>query len=146
MTTARNERQGNVVLASMTGLFALAEAGLAAIGLLVWNAQRGGHLTGTEAATFILLGASAAVGVVVLLLATIALARGPRGHEIARLTSGLAWLRVAGVILALSAIAIGLGISAIAGLFETFGAVVALLDAFAAVLVTGVAVRRTRRG
>jgi hypothetical protein len=146
MTTARNERQGNGVLASMTGLLVLADAGLTAIGLLVWNAQRGGHLTGAEAATFILLGASAAVGVVVLALATVALARRTRGYELARVASGLAWLRVAGVVVALAAIAIGLGLSAIAGLFQTFGAAVTLIDAFAAVFVTGVAVRRTRQG
>jgi hypothetical protein len=60
--------------------------------------------------------------------------------------SGLAWVRVAGVVVALAAIAIGLGLSAIAGLFQTFGAAVTLIDAFAAVFVTGVAARRTRQG
>jgi cytochrome bd-type quinol oxidase subunit 2 len=146
MTTAQTEGRRNLVLASLTGILVLADGGLAALGAMVWNAQRRGDLTGTQAATFILLGVSAALGAVVLLLVLIALARGGRGRRAARLASGLAWLRMATVLIALTTIAIRLGISATAGFFETFGAAVAVADAVIALIVTGVAVRRTRRG
>lgn len=146
MNTARNEGRGSLLLAALTGILVLADGGLVGLGLMVWNAQRRGNLTGTEAATFTLLGASAAVGAVVLLLALIALARGARGRGVARLASMLAWLRAAGVIIVLMAIAIRLGGSAIAGVFEMSGAVVAVADSVGALLVTGVAARRTRQG
>jgi hypothetical protein len=135
-----------VALASLTGVLVLAEGGFAAIGLLVWNGHRTGHLSTAEAATFTLLGASAAAGAVIMVLALIGLARGFRGHGIARLAATLAWLRLAGVIIALVAIATAFGTSAIVGTFPTFGAVVAVADAILALIVTGVAVRRTRRG
>jgi uncharacterized membrane protein (DUF485 family) len=146
MTTPPAERRGSPVLASLTGILVLAEAGLAALGVTIWNAQRHGHLTGAEAATFVLLGASAAVGAVVYLLGLIALARGAQGRELARLASSLAWLRTAGVLIALIAFVLLIGTSAIAGILETFGAVLAVLDALVAVYVTGVAVRRTSGG
>jgi hypothetical protein len=146
MSSVPAGRPGNLVLASLTGILVLAEGGLAALGLLVRNAQQRGNLTSTEAATFVLLGTSAAVGAVVLFLALVALARGPKGHSLARVASGLAWLRLAGVIAALMVIAIQLGVAAVAGMLETFGAAVAVLDALIAVIVTGVAVRRTRHG
>jgi hypothetical protein len=146
MTTAGTGRRGNLVLASLTGILVVADGVLAAIGWMVWSAQRRGNLSGPEAATFILVGASAAVGAVALLLALIAVTRGSRGHRAARFASALAWLRLAGVIIALIAMAIRLGISAIAGPFETFGAVVAVADALFALIVTGVAVRRTGHG
>lgn len=137
---------GSPVLASLTGILVLADAGLAALGATVWNAQRHGNLTGGEAATFMLLGASAALGAVVYLFTLIALARGAQGRGLARFVSRLAWLRTAAVIITLIAFVILIGISAIAGALETFGAVLAVLDALAAVYVTGVAVRRTSRG
>ena len=143
MTAARPPRQGSLLLASLTGILVLADVGLAAIGLLVWNAQRRGDLTAAEAATFTLLGASAAAGAVVLLLALIALVRGPRGHGIARLAAGLAWLRLAAVIVTLAVIAIRLGGAAIAGTFATFGAVVTVAEAVIVLIVTGAALRRT---
>jgi len=146
MTTPPAERGGSPVLASLTGILVLADAGLAALGVTVWNAHRHGHLTGAEAATFMLLGASAAIGAVVYLFTLIALARGTHGRGLARLASRLAWLRTAGVVIALIAFVILIGVSAIAGALETFGIVLAVLDALAAVYVTGVAVRRTRGG
>jgi len=146
VNTARTDGRGSLVLASLTGVLVLADGGLAALGLMVWNALRRGNLTGPEAATFTLLGASAAVGVVVLLLALIALARGARGRGVARFGATLAWLRMAGVITALMAIAVRLGASSVAGVFETSGAVVALADAVGALIVTGVAVRRSHHG
>ena len=141
------ERTGRrAALASLTGILALIDGGLAAIGLLVFNAHRDGHLTAAEAATFTLLGASAAVGAAIMLLAVAALARGSRGHGLARLAAGIAWLRLAGVIIALVAIATAFGTAAIVGTFETFGALVAVADAVLALIVTGIAVRRTRHG
>lgn len=146
MTSRPAERRGSPVLAALTGILVLADAGLAALGATVWNAQRHDHLTSAQAATFILLGASAALGAVVYLFTLIALARGAQGHGLARFASRLARLRAAGVIIALIAFVILIGISVIAGALETFGAVLAVLDALAAAYVTGVAVRRTSRG
>ncbi|MCU7723852.1 hypothetical protein ODJ79_09015 [Actinoplanes sp. KI2] len=144
MSAERTDRRAT--LASLTGVLALVDGGFAAIGLLVFNAHRSGHLSAAEAATFTLFGASAAVGAVVMLLAATALARGPRGHGIARVASGVAWLRLAGVIITLVAIATAFGSSAIIGMFETVGAVVAVADAVFALLITGIALRRTRHG
>lgn len=146
MTPARTEGRRSLVLASLTGTLVLADGGLAAIGLMVWAAHRRGDLTAPESATFILLGVSAVVGAVVLLLTVIALARGVQGRGLARVASALAWLRMAGVIIALMAIAVRLGVSAIAGFFETSGAVVAVAESAGVLIVTGVAVRRTRHG
>jgi hypothetical protein len=137
---------GRVALASLTGILALVDGGFAAIGLLVFNAHRTGHLSTAEAATFTLLGAGAAVGAIIMLLALIAFARGTRGHGIARITAGMAWLRLAAVIIALVAIAAAFGTTAIVGAFQTFGAAVAVADAILALIVTGIAVRRTRHG
>jgi hypothetical protein len=146
VTSTPAARRGSPLLAALTGVVILADGALVGIGVLVLNLWRNGNLGTSEAATFMLMGASAAVGAVVMLLAAIALARGPRGRGLARLASGLAWLRVLGVFVALAAIAVWLGGSAIAGSFETFGAVVALADAFFALVMTGVAVRRTGSG
>jgi len=146
MTSAPAGGQGSPLLAALAGIMILVDGVLVAIGVLVWGAQRNGNLTASEAATFTLLGASAAVGAVVMLLAAIALARGRRGHGTARLASGLAWMRVAAVLIALVVIAISLGGAAIAGSFETFGAVVAVVEASLALVVTGTAVRRTSHG
>jgi hypothetical protein len=146
MAARGTEPRGRVALASLTGVLALVDGLFAAIGLLVWNGHRTGHLSTAEAATFVLLGASAAAGAVIMLLALIALARGPRGHGVARLATGIAWLRFAGVLIALAAIATAFGTTAIVGDFQTFGAVVAVADAILALIVTGVASRRTRHG
>ncbi|GAB1644271.1 hypothetical protein [Krasilnikovia sp. MM14-A1259] len=133
-----------IAAAALTGLLILVDGALTAIGLLVRSGQQRGNLSRTEAATFVLVGASAGVGMVILLLAMVALARGTRGHSLAKAASASAWLRTAGVIIALIAIAISRGIAAIAGLFESFGAAVALFDALIAVFATNVAERRTR--
>ncbi|MFI7599176.1 hypothetical protein [Actinoplanes sp. NPDC049681] len=50
------------------------------------------------------------------------------------------------MIVALVVIAIALGISAIAGLTESFGAAVAVLDALIGMFLASVAERRTRHG
>jgi len=146
MTSAPTGGRASPLLAALAAIMILADGLLAAIGVLVFNAQRNGNLTAPEAATFILLGASAAVGTVVMLLAAIAFARGPRGRGAARLASGLAWLRLAGVLIAIAVIAVWLGSSAIAGSFETFGAAIAAAEAALALVVTGAAVRRTNQG
>lgn len=146
MTSAPAAGRGSPLLATLAAIMVVADGMLVAIGVLVLNAQRDGNLTGSEAATFLLMGASAAVGAVLMLLAAIALARGDRGRGTARLASGLAWLRVLAVPVALVVIVIRLGGSALGGSFEMSGAVVALVDAFFAVVVTGAAVRRTGGG
>jgi len=135
-----SERPGTLSLAVLTGMLALADGALAALGLLIWNALWRGDLTGTEAATLLLLGGSAAVGALVYVLALLALARGRQG---ARSTSALALLRVAGVLGALVLIPVRFGFDAIAGPTETFGAVVALAEVLGALTVTRVIRRRT---
>jgi hypothetical protein len=145
MSAIGNGRRSNVALAVLTGILVLADAGLAALGALVWRAHQRGDLTGSEAATFALLGVSAAVGAAVLLVAAGALVRGVRGHRLAGFTSVVSWLRVVAVVIALMVITIRLGTSAVAGLLETFGAVIAVGEALMVVFVSTVAVRRTRR-
>lgn len=135
-------RRGNSALAALTGLMALADAGLALLGLLVWNAYRGDHLTGSEAATFTLLGVSAAIGALILLTAAFGLARNSQG--ITRLATTLAGLRVAAVAVALAVIAIQIGGSALAGVLETTGAVVAVFETLITLWVAAIAARRTR--
>ncbi|MDY7087735.1 MAG: hypothetical protein SYR96_21840 [Actinomycetota bacterium] len=135
-------RRGNSALAALTGLMALADAGLALLGLLIWNAYRRDNLTGSEAATFTLLGVSAAIGTLILLTAAIGLARHSQGAT--RLATTLAGFRTAAIVGALAVIAIQIGSSALAGLLETTGAVVAVFDALIALWVTAVAARRTR--
>lgn len=133
-------------MATLTAVLILADGALAAIGVMVFTAHRDGHLTAQEAATFTVLGVSAALGTVVMLLAAIAFARGTRGRAVARSASGLAWLRLAGVLIAVMVIAIQLGSTAITGYFQAFGAVMAVAEASLALIVTRAAVRRTRHG
>src|SRR4051812_2519724 len=74
-------------LAILTGILAMADGGLTAIALLVANARREGDLSAAEAATFLLVGVSAAAGVIVLILALIALSRGRAGRSVAQFAS-----------------------------------------------------------
>jgi hypothetical protein len=136
----------SLALASLTGVLILADGAFAAIALIVRNVYRDGNLTRTESATFILLGASALIGIVILFLALIAFARGGRGLGTAKLASALAWLRLAAVIIAIAVIAIRLGNAAVVGLFETFGALLAVGDAIVALVVASVAMGRARHG
>jgi hypothetical protein len=144
--TSTPTRGRNLVLAALTGILALTDCAFAALGWLIWATERRGDMTRPEAATFILLGVSAVVGAVVLLTALVALVRGPSGRGAARTASALAWLRLAGVLIALVAVTIWLGASAIVGLLQTFGLILALVDVAIALMVTGVAERRTRHG
>jgi hypothetical protein len=144
MTISPAGRGSDLATACLTGVLILVDAGLAALGLLVWDGRQRGDLTGPEAATFILLGASAAAGAVLLLLALVALARGGHGYGLARFAAGLAWLRVATVVLTVVAIAVARGLPTFAGLLPAVGASVAVFDAVMALVVAGVAVRRTR--
>ncbi len=146
MTGAPTTGRASPLLAALAGFMVLVDGALVAIGVLVWGAHRNGNLAAAEAATFSLLGASAAVGTVIMLLAAIAFARGPRGRGPAGFASGLAWLRLTGVLAAIMVIAIRLGGSAIVGAFETFGAVLAVAEATGALIVTGAAIRWTGRG
>jgi hypothetical protein len=138
--------RSRLALSVLTGVLVLADGALAALGVLVWDARRRGNLTESEAATSIVLGASAAAGALLLLIALIGLARGVRGHPAAQIASVLAWLRLAVVLVAPMVVAILLGLSAVAGVLETSAVVVAVVDALIGLLVTGVAVRRTRHG
>ncbi len=144
MTGPPPGRGSDLATACLTGVLILVDAGLAALGLLVWDGRQRGNLTGPKSATFILLGASAAVGAVLLLLTLVALARGRHGYGMARFAAGLAWLRVATVVLAVVAIAVTRGLPAFAGLLPAVGASVAGFDAVMALVVASVAVRRTR--
>jgi hypothetical protein len=71
------------------------------------------------------------------------LARGRRGHPIARLAAALAWLRQAGVIIALVAIATSFGTDAIVGSspLSAPSSPVAF-----GIIVTAMTARRTRHG
>ena len=132
-----------LALAMLTGILALTDGALAGIGLVVANARRQGHLSTAEAATFLLVGASAAIGVMILLLTLIALSRGAHGHAIAQLASVLAWLRLPCVIIALPVLALSFGFAAVSGVLQTAGAAVAVADALPTLVVTGVLLRRT---
>lgn len=123
-------RRGNSVLTAVTSVMALAEAGLALLDLLIWNAYRDNHVTSAEAATFTLLGASTAIGALILLIAAIGLASNDYGTV--RLTTAMAGLRAAVVVVVLAVIAIQVGGSALVGLLETTGALVAVIDALIA--------------
>jgi hypothetical protein len=146
MTNTPLRGSGSPLLAALAAMMIVLDGLLIGIGVLVFSAQRNGNLTASEAATFVLLGASGAVGAVVMLLATIAFARGLRGRTAARSASGLAWLRILAILIALAVIGIWLGSSALFGDFETFGAVITVVEALLALIVTGAASRRTRRG
>ena len=145
MTSAAGQGR-TILIASFTAVLVLTDGALAALGWKVWNAHQNNDFSSAEVATFALFGAAAVPGAVALLITLIAVARGSTGHRGARVASGLAWLRAAGVLVALAVIAIRFGASGIVGLLQSFGAVVAVADALIAVLVTGVAVRRTRHG
>ena|ERR1700754_505437 len=132
-------------LALLTGILALTDGALAGIGLVVANARRQGHLTTVEASTFLLVGASAATGVVILVLALLALSRGAGGHALAQLASVLAWLRLPCVIIALPTLALSFGFPAVSGVLQTAGAAVAVADALPALVITGVLLRRAPR-
>jgi hypothetical protein len=81
---------------------------------------------------------SATVGAVLGVLAMIALLRHSNG--LARGTLNLTWLRLGAVFVALVIIALTVGVSAVG----TVGMALAVGDAFAGFVVTGVATRRTR--
>ena len=146
MSTPPAGLRSNLVLASLSVIVAVADGGLAAIGWLTFNAHRHGHLSASEAAPFTLLGASATVGLIVTVLAAVALTRGARGRGTARVASGLAWTRTAGVIAALIVIPLWLGGAAIIGMLETFGVLLTAIDTIGALIVAGIAVRRTHHG
>ena len=134
----------NLVMAALTAVLIGVDAALAAIAVMVWSAHRDGNLTTAEAANFAVLGVSSAAGIVILSLALVALVRAGRGHRLSRAAAGLAWLRLAAVIIAVPIIALQLGAAAITELFPASGAVFAVTDALIAVIVTGAARRRTQ--
>ncbi|GIF01585.1 hypothetical protein [Paractinoplanes rishiriensis] len=142
MTAPRTDRRGSPLLAVLSAILLLADAGLAALGMLVFNSHQRGNLTDDEAATFLLLGVSAAAGTVIFFLTAVAFAL-PRGRRVARIAAVLAWLRTAGVLIAVAATVTSFGASAIIGAFETVGLILTAADTLAALIVTGIAVRRT---
>ena len=93
MTNPPARGRASPLLAALAAVMIVVDGLLIGIGVLVLGAQRGGNLTVSESATFVLLCASGAVGAVVMLLVAIAFARGLRGRTAARSASGLAWLR-----------------------------------------------------
>ena len=137
-------RPSALLLAALTLLLAVIDGILAMIGMMVWTTYRRGNLSAAEAATFSLAGASALIGAAIVVLAAIALARHNQG--LARLSSGLAWLRVAAVLIAILVLVLRLGSDAVAGTLATFGAILAIGDTLLAVFISGVAKRRTLQG
>ncbi|SDT74709.1 hypothetical protein [Actinoplanes derwentensis] len=140
MMAARTAHSGTTLLAVVGIVAALADGVLAAIGATSWQSYRSGALTVEQTGPFMVMGASAAVGAVLALLAMIALLRGGRG--LARATLRLTWLRLGAVFIALVAVTLIAGISA-AGVF---GVTLAVGDALGGFVVTGVAARRTTVG
>ena len=142
MTAAWSEQAGNTLLAAMMAVMVLADGVLAWLGAMAWQGHRNGMLTVGQAGPFAVMGVSAAVGALFALLAMIALLRGGRGHALARGTLNLTWLRLGAVLVALVIVVLTVGVSAMGIL----GMVLAVGDALAGFIVTGVAARRTRDG
>jgi hypothetical protein len=142
MTAARTEKTSTTLLAVMIIVYALAETGLAAMGAIAWRSYRDGDFTAVQAGPFIVMGASAAAGTILAILAMIALLRGERGRGLARGTLNLTWLRLGAVFIALAIVALTVGASATG----MFGMVLAIGDALAGFVVTGAVTRRTRSG
>ncbi|GGN96449.1 hypothetical protein GCM10010112_87710 [Actinoplanes lobatus] len=143
MTAARTERPSNVLLAVMSAVVAFADGVLAVLGATAWLGYRDGGFSGAEAAPFIVMGVSAAVGGVLALLAMIAFLRGRRGQGLARALVNLAWLRLGAVVIALAVVALTHSAATVA-VFSMFGIAVAVGDAVGGLIVTGAALRRTR--
>ena len=78
--------------------------------------------------------------------ATIAVARGRSGRRPGRAAWSLAWLRLAGVLVAAAVIAVVVGTDAVVGLAETFVVALAVLDALVAVVLTGTVRRLMQAG
>ncbi|GAA2714057.1 hypothetical protein [Actinoplanes palleronii] len=144
MTSPRPAAPGNALLGLLLGILVLAEAGLAALGALVWSACHRHSITAAEAASFTVLGVSAAAGAVITLLALIAVVRGRHGHRLARAAAGLHFARLLGLVVATVLIAGQLGIAAVAGLTETFALALAGVEVLGALYATTVVARRTR--
>jgi hypothetical protein len=139
-------RRRLVARAWLTGLLVCCDVAVVAIVGLVWAAQARGQVTADDVATFDLLGISAAAGAVIMALAlaaTVAVIRGRPGRGTAVTASSLAWLRLVAVIVGLAAIAVVAGLPSVIGLVESFVAGLAVVDASAAVAVTGTARRLT---
>ncbi|BCY08834.1 hypothetical protein [Actinoplanes sp. L3-i22] len=141
MTASRTENGRNTLLAVMIAAAALADALLAWLGATAWISYRDGGFTAAQAAPFAVMGVSAVVGVVLTLLAMIALMRGH--HGLARVAGVLTWLRLGAVTVALAVVTLGLGV---AGMFSVFGVVLAVGDALGGFVITAAAARRTRGG
>jgi Kef-type K+ transport system membrane component KefB len=130
--------------AVLTGMLALVDVAFAWLGWLMWTLHRDGPGQPSEAATFVLLGVSALVGAIVMLVATAAFLRGRRSA--ARAAAAIAWFRALTVVAVLAVLAGALGSSAILGLVPATGAAIAVADAIFAVLAAGAALRRTADG
>jgi hypothetical protein len=139
-------RPGNALLATVTGVVVLAEAGLAAIGYSAWTSLDDAGVAARDVAALTVAGASAAVGALVALLILIALARGLRGHRLAQVAAVLAGLRAAGVVVALGAVGMVLGLDAVIGTNVWLASGLAAGDALAGLVLAAVGMRRTRNG
>jgi len=131
--------------AALIGVLVMLDLALVAIVSLVWTAQRQGQVSGQETGTLTLLGISAAIGVVILLIllaATLSAGNPSASRPLATVGLTLAWLRLAGIITAPAVIAAALGMSAVIGLAESFVVALALLDALAALVVAAATRRR----
>ncbi|WP_043510958.1 MULTISPECIES: hypothetical protein [unclassified Actinoplanes] len=133
-------------MAITLGIHALADVALVWLGSLVWNAYRQGTLAATEAASVSILAVSAGVGAVITVVLQIGLLRGTNGRHLVQAAMALNLARLLGLLLALMITAARLGITALAGMMETFAAVIAVAEALGALYVTTVVSRRTSDG
>jgi hypothetical protein len=143
MTAARTRHGGNALLVVLIGVAALADGLVAGLGPMAWSDHRAGGFTTEEALPFAVAGMSAAVGVVLAVLAMIALLRGRAGRGLARAAVNLTWLRLGSVIIALAAVALTVGVTSV---FPLVGMALALGDSIGGLVVTGAAARRTGDG
>ncbi|GAA2888529.1 hypothetical protein Acy02nite_70350 [Actinoplanes cyaneus] len=144
LSTALDQLHGGIFLfwTGLAGaLVALADALLAWLGATAWLSYHDGGFTAAQAAPFAVMGASAVAGVMLTLLAVVALLRGH--HGLARATGTLTCLRLGAVTVALAVVTLLLGV---AGMFSLLGIVLDAGDAIGGFVVTGAATRRTRDG
>jgi hypothetical protein len=144
MANGSAEGVSNRVLGMLTMVLVLVDAGLVAINSIMWSAYRDGEVTAAEVAPFVLFAGSAALGVVVMLLAAAALFRDVRGHHLAEVAVVLAGLRVVAIPVAVVAVIVTVGTSSVSGPSDIFLIVLSAFEAVVELMVARVAATRTR--
>jgi hypothetical protein len=139
-----SEGVSNRVLGMLTLVLVLVDAGLVAINSIMWSAYRAGDVTAVEVAPFVVFAGSAALGVVVMLLAAVALFRDTHGHPLARIAVVLAGLRVVVIPVAVVVVVVTVGTSSVSGPSDIFLIVLSAFEAVVELMVARVAADRTR--